>query len=112
MSLISSQAAFWHKDNDLGNDIQKEEYPDSRDVEPKKESDDSMVIQGSVENTVDISLEECMKFALGNNPRIQAAMQDVLHLMLELDRYGHHISRNSAGKLAIQKLNSCSYLTH
>lgn len=59
MSLISSQAAFWHKDNDLGNDIQKEEYPDSRDVEPKKESDDSMVIQGSVENTVDISLEEC-----------------------------------------------------
>lgn len=77
MSLISSQAAFWHKDNDLGNDIQKEEYPDSRDVEPKKESDDSMVIQGSVENTVDISLEECMKFALGNNPRIQAAMQDV-----------------------------------
>ena len=61
----------------MGNDIQKEEYPDSRDVEPKKESDDSMVIQGSVENTVDISLEECMKFALGNNPRIQAAMQDV-----------------------------------
>ena len=52
-------------------------YPDSRDVEPKKESDDSLVIQGSVENTVDISLEECMKFALGNNPRIQAAMQDV-----------------------------------
>ena len=75
MSLISSQAAFWHKDNDLGNDIQKEEYPDSRDVEPKKESDDSMVIQGSVENTVDISLEECMKFALGNNPRIFPAIR-------------------------------------
>ena len=77
ITQISSQAAFWHKDNDLGNEIQKEEYPDSRDVEPKKESDDSLVIQGSVENTVDISLEECMKFALGNNPRIQAAMQDV-----------------------------------
>ena len=77
ITQISSQAAFWHKDSDLGNAIQKEEYPDSRDVEPKKESNDSLVIQGSVENTVDISLEECMKFALGNNPRIQAAMQDV-----------------------------------
>ena len=77
ITQISSQAAFWHKDSDLGNAIQKEEYPDSRDVEPKKESDNSLLIQGSVENTVDISLEECMKFALGNNPRIQAAMQDV-----------------------------------
>lgn len=36
MSLISSQAAFWHKDNDLGNDIQKEEYPDSRVSNLKK----------------------------------------------------------------------------
>ena len=45
ITQISSQAAFWHKDNDLGNEIQKEEYPDSRDVEPKKESDDSLVIQ-------------------------------------------------------------------
>ena len=111
MSLISSQAAFWHKDNDLGNDIQKEEYPDSRDVEPKKESDDSMVIQGSVENTVDISLEECMKhWVIIRAYKLLCRM--FLHLMLELDRYGHHISRSSAGKLAIQKLNSCSYLTH
>lgn len=27
MSLISSQAAFWHKDNDLGNDIQRKSIP-------------------------------------------------------------------------------------
>ena len=36
ITQINSQAAFWHKDNDLGNEIQKEEYPDSRDVEPKR----------------------------------------------------------------------------
>ncbi len=71
-------AALWHKGNDLGNDIKKEEYPDSRDVEPKKtESEDTLVIQGGVETSMDITLEECLKYALGNNPRIQAAMQDV-----------------------------------
>lgn len=69
-----SYAAFWHKD-DLGNQLKQEEYPDSKDVEPK--ADDVAVIKGGVENTIDISLEECLKFALGNNPRIQAAMQDV-----------------------------------
>ena len=78
MQLILAQApsyaAFWHKD-DLGNQLKQEEYPDSKDVEPK--ADDVAVIKGGVENTIDISLEECLKFALGNNPRIQAAMQDV-----------------------------------
>ena len=71
---VPSYAAFWHKD-DLGNQLKQEEYPDSKDVEPK--ADDVAVIKGGVENTIDISLEECLKFALGNNPRIQAAMQDV-----------------------------------
>lgn len=50
-------------------------FPDSNDVEPKIESGD--VIKGGIENTYTVSLEECMRFALGNNPRIQAAMQDV-----------------------------------
>ena len=109
ITQISSQAAFWHKDSDLGNAIQKEEYPDSRDVEPKKESDNSLLIQGSVENTVDISLEECMKFALGNNPRIQAAMQDVFASDARI-RLGQLISHSLAGKLDIPKLNSSSYL--
>lgn len=74
LTQIPSYAAFWHKD-DLGNQLKQEEYPDSKDVEPK--ADDVAVIKGGVENTIDISLEECLKFALGNNPRIQAAMQDV-----------------------------------
>lgn len=74
LAQTPSYAAFWHKD-DLGNKIKQEEYPDSKDVEPK--ADDVAVIKGGVENSIDISLEECLKFALGNNPRIQAAMQDV-----------------------------------
>ena len=74
LAQAPSYAAFWHKD-DLGNQLKQEEYPDSKDVEPK--ADDVAVIKGGVENTIDISLEECLKFALGNNPRIQAAMQDV-----------------------------------
>ena len=74
-------AAFWSKQQDstLGNDIVKEEYPESRDVEPRVEdvASDTMVIQGGVEEVIDISLDECLRCALGNNPRVQAALQDV-----------------------------------
>ena len=73
----SCSASFLHKETALGNKIQKEEYPDSGDVEPKVVKEDVTVIKGGVENTLDITLEDCLKFALGNNPRIQAAMQDV-----------------------------------
>ncbi len=81
--LIFSQtplmAASGHNENImLGNNISKEEYPESKDVEPKIESaSDTLLIQGGVEELMDISLEECLRCALGNNPRIQAAMQDV-----------------------------------
>ena len=73
-------AAFWHKTpkEDIGNTIKKEEYPDSKDVEPKIDSnEDSILIKGGIEESMDINLEECLRYALGNNPRIQAAMQDV-----------------------------------
>ena len=76
-------AAFWNKDPDanLGNDIQKEEFPDGKDVEPKTDKAESaesdLLITGSVEEVNDINLDECLRLALGNNPRIQAAMQDV-----------------------------------
>lgn len=65
--------------NTLGNNILKEEYPDSDLVEPqiKSVTDENLTIQGSVQNSIDITLEDCLKFALGNNPRIQAAIQDV-----------------------------------
>ena len=83
VSLIqtTAQAAFWTKDNNLGNDIAKEEYPESKDVEPKIETgvsaSDATVIQGGVETSIDVTLEDCLRFALGNNPRIQYALQDV-----------------------------------
>lgn len=74
----SAMAAFWNKDVQLGNEIKKEEYPDSTDVEPKGEpKESSTLIVGGVEEIMDISLEECLRLALGNNPRIQSAMQDV-----------------------------------
>ncbi len=77
----SVSAAFWTKSNnaELGNDIVKEEYPESKDVEPRVEdvSANSHTITGGVEEVMDISLEECLRCALGNNPRVQAALQDV-----------------------------------
>ena len=82
--LFSNQvafAAFWNNKGTqvpLGNDLPKEEFPESADVEPKIESNsDTLVIKGSVEEYTDINLEECLRWALGNNPRIQAALQDV-----------------------------------
>lgn len=81
LSQNLSLAAFWTKNtnNELGNEIVKEEYPDSKDVEPRLESESSetLVIKGGVEEVMDISIEECLRCALGNNPKIQAALQDV-----------------------------------
>ena len=72
-------AAFWDKNTstDLGNEITKEEFPESADVEPKPESETDLVIKGGIEEINDVTLDECIRLALGNNPRIQAAMQDV-----------------------------------
>lgn len=74
----SASATFWNKDVQLGNEIKKEEYPDSTEVEPKGEpQESSTLIVGGIEEVMDISMEECLRLALGNNPRIQAALQDV-----------------------------------
>ena len=81
MTQAATFAAFWSKETqaDLGNNIHKEEYPESKDVEPKIDEvpSDTLVIKGGVEEVTDISMEECLQCALGNNPRIQAALQDV-----------------------------------
>lgn len=60
--------------SDIGNEIKSEEYPDSDMVLPNK---DELVIEGGVSKYIDVNLEDCLKFALGNNPKIQAAIQDV-----------------------------------
>lgn len=80
MFQLPVSAAFGKHSTTIGNEIKKEEYPDSKDVEPRIESTiqaDTLTISGGVETTLDVTLEECLKFALGNNPRIQAALQDV-----------------------------------
>lgn len=56
-------------------EIRKEEYPDSINVEPKIES--SETLEAGIENTINVNLDDCIRLALGNNPRIQSAMQDV-----------------------------------
>lgn len=76
-------AAFWDRNSaeNLGNDIQKEEFPEGKDVEPvvnePQPEEQPTVITGSIEEVRDINLDDCLKLALGNNPRIQSAMQDV-----------------------------------
>jgi outer membrane protein TolC len=61
----------------LGNVYAKDEYPDSDLVEPITKTEENVTIQGSIQNSLDVTLEDCLKFALGNNPKIQAAIQDV-----------------------------------
>ena len=64
--------------NELGKSFTKDEYPDSDLVAPIIPTEESNVtVHGSVQNTLDVTLDDCIKFALGNNPRIQAAIQDV-----------------------------------
>ena len=62
----------------LGKTFTTDEYPDSELVAPIVETDENNItVHGSVQNTLDVTLDDCLKLALGNNPRIQAAMQDV-----------------------------------
>lgn len=63
---------------EVGNEINKEEFPLSESVAPIVKAEDTMVVQGSVEKNIDITLNECIRFALGNNPRIREAMEDIL----------------------------------
>jgi len=62
----------------IGNVIKKEEYPEATNVAPYIKDGDTYVVQGSVEKNVDVTLNECIRYALGNNPRIREAMEDIL----------------------------------
>ena len=69
---------------ELGNLIVEEEYPNSELVEPIIPELQDMIIEGSVEASPEVvevqnvfALEDCLRIALGNNPRIQSAMQDI-----------------------------------
>lgn len=63
--------------DDIGNKINDKEYPESHAVLPKKEKG-NFVIEGSVEKNIEMNLDRCLEIALGNNPQINAAFQDIL----------------------------------
>ncbi len=66
--------------NSAGNNLNPVEFPKSEKVLP--DSSDSrnseFIISGSVVKNIDMSLENCLKIALGNNPQISLAFQDIL----------------------------------
>lgn len=62
---------------DIGNEINEKEYPESNAVLPKND-DGNFVIQGSVEKNIEMNLQRCIEIALGNNPEINMAFQDIL----------------------------------
>ena len=49
-----------------------------KNITPSSDSDMSEVISGSISHMVDMNLENCIKIALGNNPEILSAFQDIL----------------------------------
>ena len=57
------------------NIINLSEYPLGADVEPKVKN--SETLKAGIENTIDVNLDDCIRLALGNNPKVQSAMQDV-----------------------------------
>ncbi len=81
VSAVDKKQAKTDKLNSIGNKIITSEYPDADKISPQiediKKVDDTKVIEGSVEKTIDITLEDCIKFALGNNPKIRAAIEEI-----------------------------------
>lgn len=62
----------------LGNDINTDEYPQGEQVLPEIKVNPNYVISGSIEKNINMTLDNCLKLALGNNPQINAAFQDIL----------------------------------
>lgn len=63
---------------DLGNSINPNEFPSGEKVLPAVKDGQEFVISGSVEKNIDMTLENCIQIALGNNPQITMAINDVL----------------------------------
>ena len=74
---INTEAATLNSSS-INNGVKKAEYPDSKDVEPRvNQYDETTALEAGIENTIEVNLDDCLRLALGNNPRIQSAMQDV-----------------------------------
>lgn len=81
ITMLSNSIVYSAKYNigsEFGNTINNSEYPESADVEPKiKQYQNGEILKTGIENTIEVNLDDCLRLALGNNPRIQSAMQDV-----------------------------------
>ena len=75
--LLSFIAMPVFGNDELWNKIDNSEYPDDVLTEANDVSQEK-VISGSVENNVDMTLENCIQIALGNNPEINSAFQNIL----------------------------------
>lgn len=62
----------------IGNKLNSDEFPQGANVLPNVEVKPDFVIAGSVEKNIDMTLDNCIRLALGNNPQINAAFQDIL----------------------------------
>lgn len=79
LTLILGLSATNAYSQDIGNKINKKEYPKADAVLPsttKNKAD--FVIEGSVEKNIDMTLDKCIELALGNNPQINSAFHDIL----------------------------------
>ena len=65
----------WGKN--LGNKIDNTEFPKSDNIGPFYKNND-IIISGSVEKDIEMNLNNCIRIALGNNPEINSAFQDIL----------------------------------
>ena len=62
--------------DDIGNKADEKEYPSASQVLPTEPKPD-LIIEGSVEKNIDMTLDRCIELALGNNPDINAAFNDI-----------------------------------
>jgi len=77
--LIINNTCYGINLNQKG-EVISDKYPLSEEVEPNvklSEDGNNATITTGIENVIEVNLEDCLKLALGNNPRIQSSMQDV-----------------------------------
>ena len=75
LSIILSLSQLTAFSENIGNKVNEKEYPKAEEVLPQNKAD--FIIEGSVEKNIDLTLERCLEIALGNNPRINAAFNDI-----------------------------------
>lgn len=65
----------------LGNSIMEQEYPSADAILPtetEKQQKEKKIIQGGITTSIDVTLSDCLRIALGNSSRIKMAMNDIL----------------------------------